>query len=287
MAGERIGFIGLGTMGGPMAANVAKKGIPLIAYDLAGTAERAPKGAAIAGSVSEVAAGAELVILSLPEGRAVNAVADEILASNSRKVRVVADTSTIGAGPAQALHGKLAAGGVAYVDAPVSGMPSGARDGTLSVMYAGPAELLERLRPAFEAIGKNVFHLGERPGQGQAMKAANNYLAFVALFGTSEAVAYGVKEGLDPMQMVEVMNVSSGRNIATMAMFPNWAIPGSDMGFPAKGLLKDMACFVEGARAAGSPLPIGTAMEALAKRFAAASPNVDMMRAFDFIRDGK
>lgn len=287
MAEERVGFIGLGTMGGPMAANVAKKGIPLIAYDLAGTAERAPQGAAIAGSVSEVAAGAELVLLSLPDARAANAVADEILASNSRRVRVVADTSTIGAAPAQALHGKLAQGGVAYVDAPVSGMPSGARDGTLSVMYAGPAELLERLRPAFEALGKNVFHLGERPGQGQAMKALNNYMAFVALFGTSEAVSYGLREGLDLAQMIEVMNASSGRNIATMAMFPNWIIPGSDMGFPAKGMLKDMTCFMDGARAQGSPLPFGGAMEAVARRFAAASPDVDMMRVFEFIRDGK
>jgi 3-hydroxyisobutyrate dehydrogenase-like beta-hydroxyacid dehydrogenase len=287
MAQEKLGFVGLGTMGGPMAANVAKAGVPLIAYDIAGTAERAPKGATVAGSVSEVAAGAELMILSLPDGRAANSVADEIIASNSRKVRVVADTSTIGAAAAQALHGKLAKAGVSYVDAPVSGMPSGARDGTLSVMYAGPAELLERLRPAFEALGKNVFHLGEKPGQGQAMKALNNYMAFVALFGTSEAVSYGLREGLDHAQMIEVMNVSSGRNIATMAMFPNWVIAGGDMGFPAKGLLKDMTCFLEGARAKGSPLPFGGAMEAVAKRFAAARPNADMMRAFEFIRDGK
>jgi 3-hydroxyisobutyrate dehydrogenase-like beta-hydroxyacid dehydrogenase len=119
------------------------------------------------------------------------------------------------------------------------------------------------------------------------MKALNNYMAFVALFGTSEAVSYGLKEGLDLAQMIEVMNVSSGRNIATMAMFPNWIVPGGDMGFPAKGLLKDMTCFLEGARAQGSPLPFGGAMEAVAKRFAAASPNADMMRAFEFIRDGK
>ena len=81
--------------------------------------------------------------------------------------------------------------------------------------------------------------------------------------------------------------ITSGRNIATMAMFPKWIIPGADMGFPAKGLLKDMTCFLDGARKQGSPLPLGGAMEAAAKRFSGASPDVDMMRAFEFIRDGK
>src|SRR3546814_11983832 len=134
-------------------------------------------------------------------------------------------------------------------------MPSGARDGTLSVMYAGPEDLLERLRPAFEALGQNVFHLGERPGQGQAMKALNNYMAFVALFGTSEAVSYGLREGLDLAQMIEVMNVSSGRNIATMERFPNWIIPGADMVFPAKGLLTYMTCLLAAAQTQASTMP--------------------------------
>lgn len=287
MEKARFGFIGLGTMGGPMAAHMARKGLDLVVYDVAGTAERAPKGAAVASSVSEVAAGADLALLSLPDARAVAAVADQILESNSRRVGVVADTSTIGAAAARATHGKLAGAGIAYVDAPISGMPNGAREGTLSVMYAGPADALARLRPAFEAFGRNVFHVGERPGQGQAMKALNNYLAFLALFGTSEATAYGLREGLDLAQMVEVLNVSSGRNVATMTMFPNWVIPGADMGFPAKGMLKDLTCFLAGAREAGSPLPIGATMEALIKRFAEAAPNVDMMRAFEFVRDGK
>lgn len=287
MAETRFGFIGLGAMGGPMAGHMARRGLDLIVYDIVDAAERAPAGAVVAGSVSELAAGADMVLLSLPDQHAVNAVADQILESNSRRVRVVADTSTIGAAAARAAHAKLGGAGIAYVDAPVSGMTSGARDGALSVMYAGPADLLERLRPAFEAFGRNVFHVGERPGQGQAMKALNNYLAFLALFGTSEAAAYGLKEGLDLATIVEVVNVSSGRNVATTTMFPNWVIPGTDMGFPAKGVLKDLTCFLEGARATGSPLPLGGAMEALVKRFAEASPDVDMMRAFEFVRDGK
>jgi 3-hydroxyisobutyrate dehydrogenase len=287
VAQERVGFIGLGNMGGPMTANMATRGVPLIVYDAAGTAERAPAGAQVAGSVSEVAGGAEIVVLSLPDRAAVNAVADEILASNARKARFVADTSTIGAAAAREAHAKLAGGGVAYLDAPVSGMTSGAREGTLSVMYSGPKEALERLRPAFEGFGKAIFHVGERPGQGQAMKALNNYLAFLALWGTSEAVNYGLREGLDLAQTIEVINASSGRTVASAAMFPNWVIPGTDMGFPAKGMLKDLSCYLEGARALGAPLPLGEPLEALVKRFVAAAPDVDMMRAFDFLRAGK
>ena len=287
MAKERVGFIGLGNMGGPMTANMAKRGLSLIVYDAAGTAERAPAGAAIAGSASEVAGEAEIVVLSLPNRAAVNSVADEIVASNSRKTRFVAETSTIGVVAARETHGKLAKAGVTYVDAPVSGMTSGAKEGTLSVMYSGPKEALERLRPVFEGFGKTIFNLGERPGQGQAMKALNNYLAFLALWGTSEATSYGMREGLDLTQMIEVINASSGRSVASAAMFPNWVIPGSDMGFPAKGMLKDLSCYLEGARAVGAPLPLGDPLETLIERFVAATPDVDMMRAFDFVRDGK
>jgi len=281
MDGERIGFIGLGNMGGPMAANVAKAGLPMVVFDLAGTKQRAPAGAECAGSVAEVAARADRVLLSLPNIPASESVAEEIIASNARKVSVVAETSTIGIAPARALHERYARAGIAYVDAPISGMPSGARDGTLSIMYAGPKDVLERLRPALQAMGKNVFHMGEKPGQGQAMKVLNNYLALLNLFASSEAMAFGRTMELDLAQMIEVLNVSSGRNIATMAMFPNWVLPETyDMGFPAKGVVKDVGAFMAGAREMGTRIAIAEALEKTVAAFSAAGPDADMMNAW-------
>lgn len=281
MTVDRVGFVGLGNMGGPMAANIAKAGIPMVVYDAAGTEQRAPAGAACARSVTEVAAECDLMLMSLPNVAASKAVAEEIRSSNTRRVAVVADTSTVGVDAAVAIHARLAEAGIPYVDAPVSGMVEGAREGTLSVMYSGPKAALERLRPVFMAMGRNVFDMGEKPGQGQAMKVLNNYLALLSLFATSEALTFGRAMDLDLKQMVDVLNVSSGRNIASMAMFPAWVLTGTMRGgFPAKGVVKDIGGFMEGARSLDTPRAIAEALEATVGRFNDAGPDTDMAHAW-------
>ncbi|MDA0704758.1 MAG: NAD(P)-dependent oxidoreductase [Proteobacteria bacterium] len=223
MAGDTclVGFVGLGNMGGPMAANLAAAGTSLLVYDKAGTAERAPEGAEIAQSLGEIARRAGTVLLSLPAGAAVAAVAAEIAAADPRGTGTVIDTSTIGVAAAAKVGEILARAGIVYLDAPVSGGVAGVRAGTIAVMASGPVEAFEAARPLLSAMAANLFHVGTRQGQGQAMKLANNFLSGVAMAATSEAVRFGETQGLDMKTMLDVLNVSTGRNTATSDKFPN------------------------------------------------------------------
>src|SRR5690606_16746650 len=211
----RVGFIGLGNMGGPIAANIAKAGFEMVVFDVVKAKERAPAGAQVAGSAAEVAANADVILLSLPDGKATHAVCDEIVRANSRIVRAVLDTSTIGVAHARQAHEKMKGAKIGYYDAPVSGGTAGAKAATISVMFAGPKAEYERYKPILSAMSKNPFFIGEEPGQGQAMKILNNFLSATAMTATSEAIAFGVKQGLDMKLMLDVLNVSSGQNTAT------------------------------------------------------------------------
>ena len=192
-----VGFVGLGNMGAPMAANLANGGWPLVVHDAAGTRERAPAEASIAESVADVAARAPTVLLSLPDSTVVDAVSEAILAAPAAVTKRVIDTSTIGIAQARAIHAKLAGGGIEYVDAPVSGGVAGARAGSVSIMVAAPAASFEELRPLLDSFTGNVFHVGSEAGQGQAMKVLNNFLSGTAMAATSEAIAFGDSQGLD------------------------------------------------------------------------------------------
>lgn len=285
MSGAPVGFIGLGNMGGPIAGHVAAAGYELVVFDAAGTGDRAPPGARPAGSVAEVAAAAETVLLSLPDGPVVDTVAGEILAANSAVTRHVADTSTIGIEWARRVHEKLAARDVEYLDAPVSGGVAGARAGTVAVMYAGSAERLEALGPLLESFAANVFHVGEQPGQGQAMKLLNNFLSGTAMAATSEAVAFGEREGLDLATMLDVLNVSTGRNTATSDKFVNRVLSGTyDAGFICRQMHKDISLYREGLAAAGGADPVSGAVAAAWRRFFDASPEADITRIYPFIK---
>ena len=264
MSPRRFGFIGLGNMGAPMAANIAAAGFELIVYDKAGTEARAPGGSSAAASLAEVAAVAETVFLSLPDGAASLTVARQIAALANRATKVVVDLSTIGIAAAKEAHAILAGAGVSYADAPVSGGHAGARAATIAVMWAGPAELLESHRGVLDAMAGNVFHLGDDPGQGQAMKLLNNYLSATALAATSEAMAFGLAQGLSLEGMLEVVNVSTGRNTATSDKFPNRIVTGTyDAGFSVALLAKDLRLYLESARAAGAPSVVGGAVVGL------------------------
>ena len=247
-----LGFIGLGNMGAPMAANLARAGRHLLVHDAAGTRERAPPGAAVAADNREVARGADTVILSLPDGDAVRRVVEEMIDAPGARVRCVLDTSTVGIAAARELHARLADAGIDYLDAPVSGGVSGARKGTVAVMFSGSDAAFARYAPVLEGMAAHVVHVGRAPGLGQAMKLLNNFLSAVAMTATSEAIALGERQGLEMATMIEVLNASSGRNSATADKFPNRILPGTyDAGFTSRSAGEGSAALHRGAGSGG------------------------------------
>lgn len=288
MSEKLFGFIGLGNMGRHMAANLEKNGTRLVVFDKAGTAARAPHGAIQAGSAAEVASRTETVFLCLPDGNVVHEVIAEILDSGSGTLRRIADTSTIGIAAAEEGFETCRQAGIEYVDSPISGGVAGARNATLAVMYAGTQETFEGLRPVYLGMAKNVFKVGERAGQGQAMKLLNNFLSGTAMAATSEAIAFGVGQGLDMKTMLDVLNVSTGQNTATKDKFPNRILSGSyDAGFLTRLFFKDISLYREAVAAAGAPDPVSPAVAALWQKLNDTDADSDFTRIYPFVRDGK
>ncbi len=288
MSDDRYGFIGLGAMGAPMAANLAKLRPDLIVYDIAGTAERAPAGAKIADSVGEVAAAADIVFTSLPDGAAVNAVIDDILDRNDRRLRTLVDLSTIGIDAAKTHDGKLTAAGLTYCDAPVSGGVAGARAATIAGMFSGPQSVFERLEPSLNAFCGNVFYVGAEPGLGQTMKLLNNFLSGTAMVATAEAMAFGAAHGLDMGLMLDVVNVSSGRNMATADKYLHRVLTETyDAGFTNTLMSKDLRLYHEAAADAGLADAVSQVVDRVMSDFAAEAPDTDFTRIYPYVRDGK
>ena len=190
-----VGFIGLGQMGGPMAANLAasltKADQSLLCFDKAGTTDRLPGGATAVDSVQAMADQAETVFLSLPDGAVSAAVAQEIASVADRKTGLVVDLSTIGPTRAREIHTLLDGASIQYADAPVSGGRAGAIAATISLMWAGPADQFELHKTMLDSMAGNVFFVGDQPGQGQALKLLNNFLSATAMAATSEAIQFG------------------------------------------------------------------------------------------------
>ena len=253
-----IGFIGVGDMGGPMARNLVKGGFDVLAYDIRSEAldEVTQSGVRAAGSVREIAAEAETVLVCLNTVQAAHGVAQE--AAQGAAVRTYVDLSTTGPTVAKEVRRYFENTDIDMLDAPVSGLISGAVDGTLSVMATGSKTAFNRVRPAFEAIGKNVFYLGDIPGGGQTMKLVNNYLMNIANIGTSEAIVLGAKAGLDPRAMFDVINVSTGRNTPSSQTL-NHAVPDRDFSYGAFMPIshKDISLCLEEGERLGVPLELG------------------------------
>jgi len=263
MAKERLGFIGVGRMGDPMARNLLAAGFELTIYDTNAAAIEplAALGAQVAKSPLDVASTAEVVLVSLPTPDIVKKVALEIASAGGMKIFI--DVSTTGPKVAAEIASALAAKGITAVDAPVSGGVGGARKGTLAVMLACPNTLVERVRPVLEPIGK-IFFLGERPGSGQLMKLANNMLSAAALAVTSEVMVMGAKGGLDPHVMLDVINSGTGRNSASVDKFPKSILPRTfDFGFAIGLLLKDIKLCTDEAAGLGVPMICGNAIREL------------------------
>lgn len=257
------GFIGLGNMGGPMAGRLLDAGYPLHVADSNPAARQllAARGAVAHDSARAVGDAADVVFLSLPDGKVVEQVlgGERGLARASRASCVV-DLSTIGPAAARRAFDTLAAQGIEYVDAPISGGPTGAERGTLAVMVACPPARYEGLAQVLGHFGK-PFYLGPEAGQAQVMKLANNLLSATAVAITSEAMARGVKAGLDPSVMIDVINAGSGRNSATMEKFPKAVLTGTfNVGFAARLAHKDVRLCLEEAERHGVPMVVGSSV---------------------------
>jgi 3-hydroxyisobutyrate dehydrogenase len=263
MEQETFGFVGVGRMGGPMSGRLLGDGRRVVVYDREPRAIAAAEklGAQRAASAAAVANAAQTVFLSLPTPDIVHSVAlgrDGLLEGSA--VKRVVDFSTIGPRTAGIVAKGLAERGIAYVDAPVSGGIAGARNGTLAVMVSCQRELYAALEPVLETFGK-VFHVGERAGQAQTLKLANNLLAAAAIAVSSEAMVMGVKAGLNPNTMLDVINAGSGRNSATQDKFPKAVLPGTfDFGFATGLSYKDVRLCVDEAEALGVPMIVGAAV---------------------------
>ena len=264
MAGEILGFVGVGRMGGPMASRLLDAGHRLCVYDLseAATAPLVARGAQLAASPAEVASVASIVIISLPTPDVVKQV---VLGGNGgiingSSVRLVIDLSTTGPGVATEVAAQLAERRIGWVDAPVSGGVTGAKAGTLAIMVSCPTATLQKVEPVLKVFGR-PFHAGEKPGLAQTAKLANNLLAAAALVATSEVMAMGVKAGLDAKVLIDIINASSGRNSATQDKFSRAVLPGTfDFGFTTGLSYKDVRLCVDEAEAMGVPMVVGAAV---------------------------
>jgi 3-hydroxyisobutyrate dehydrogenase-like beta-hydroxyacid dehydrogenase len=263
MEQEMFGFVGVGKMGSLMSTRLLNAGRRVCVFDTdeksVATLERA--GAQRAGSAAEAASIARTVFLSLPDPEIVQNVAlGRGGVIEGTRVKHVADFSTIGPRTAGIVARALAERKITYVDAPVSGGLKGAREGTLAVMVSCPKSVYAELEPVLKTFGK-PFHLGEVAGQAQTMKLANNLLAAAAIAVSSEAMVMGVKAGLDPKMMLDILNAGTGRNSATQDKFPRAILPGTfDFGFTTGLSYKDVRLCIDEAESLGVPMVVGAAV---------------------------
>ena len=218
------------------------------------------RGAQACRDAAEVASRCETVFISLPAPQIVHDVAVQTASAVRGKVRIVIDVSTTGPRTSAQISTELLERQVDLIDAPVSGGIAGANKGTLAVMVAGHAEVVQRCRPLLDIVGK-VFVVGEHPGLGQTMKLCNNLLSATALAISSEAMVLGVKAGLDPKMMLDVINTGSGRNSATQDKFPRSVLPRTfDFGFGTGLMYKDVRLCMEEAERLGVQMWVGPAV---------------------------
>jgi len=241
-----VGFIGVGNMGNPMASNVLKAGFPMIVYDRNPQAMEnlLQAGAQRAASAREVVEGSEIVLTSLPASPDVEAVYLEPggLVDSAKPGTMLIDLSSVLPSTPRKIEPRAQARGVHFLEAPVSGGVSGARAATLAIMVGGDPETLTRAQPVLRAIGPNIFHVGP-VGAGNTVKAINNMMASVNALAMMEGVALGVKAGLDPMTIYEVVKASSGGSKA-LERIPNSLIPRHfEPGFKVQLMNKDLETF--------------------------------------------
>jgi 3-hydroxyisobutyrate dehydrogenase len=269
-----IAFIGLGNMGGPMAANLIKGGHKVVAFDLvaASRAQAKADGAAIAESAVASVKGAEIVITMLPAGKHVLGVWNEVVPAMSKGALII-DCSTIDVESSKAAHALAAKHGVGSVDAPVSGGTGGAKGATLTFMCGGDDKSFAAAKPILEKMGKKIVHCGGA-GAGQGVKICNNMMLAISMIGASEAFALAEKLGLSHQAVFDVVSTSSGQCWAVTSYCP---VPGPVPASPANNdykpgfatalMVKDLTLAQDAAKAAGAATPLGKHAQELFKAF--------------------
>ncbi len=264
-----IGFIGLGNMGAPMAANLATAGHDVIGFDVAGTSAR---GVQNVGNITDAVKDADAVITMLPNGAILRAVADDILPA-MKKGAVHIDCSTVDVDSARAAGDAANKHGILSVDAPVSGGVGGAENGTLTFMAGGSADAFALAAPLFEIMGQKAVHCGDI-GAGQSAKICNNMILGITMIGTCEAFALADKLGLDRQKMFDVVSTSSGYSWTMNAYCPAPGVgPTSPAdndykpGFAAELMLKDLRLSQQAAQASDAATPMGQAATELYEQF--------------------
>ncbi len=265
----KIGFIGLGNMGGPMAANLVAAGHEVTGFDLAAPM---PEGVTKADTAAEAAKGAEVVITMLPNGKILRAVADEIVPAMD-KGALFADCSTVDVESARAVADQAMAAGLLAIDAPVSGGITGAANGTLTFMAGGSEEAFDKVKPLLDIMGQKAVHCGPS-GNGQAAKICNNMILGATMIVTCEAFALADKLGLDRQAMYDVVSTSSGYSWTMNAYTPAPGIGatspadnGYKPGFASELMLKDLRLAMQAAEAADADTPMGEAAMKLYAQF--------------------
>ena len=271
----RVAFIGLGNMGGGMAANLAKAGHEVLAFDLSQDALARAKanGCSIADSAETAVANVEAVVTMLPAGKHVAEVYRTNVLVNAPKTAILIDCSTIDVATAKAVEGEAQAAGFEMVDAPVSGGIAAAEGGTLTFMVGGSAEAFAKAQAYLDQMGKAVIHAGDA-GAGQAAKICNNMLLGATMAATCEAFVLAQKLGLDPQKFFDISSKASGQSWSMTSYCP---VPGVgpdtpadrnyEGGFAAALMLKDLQLAMAAAAAAGAYTPMGGEAEELYKRF--------------------
>ncbi len=265
----KIGFIGLGNMGGPMAANLAKAGHEVTGFDMA---QVKVEGVTLAASGAEAAKGAEVVITMLPNGDILRRVAEEVIPA-MQKGAILLDCSTVDVDSARAVAAQAQEAGLGALDAPVSGGIGGAAGGTLTFMVGGEKADFDRAMPLFDIMGQKAVHCGGA-GNGQAAKICNNMILGATMIVTCEAFALADKLGLDRQAMFDVVSTSSGYSWSMNAYCPAPGVgPKSPAdndytpGFAAELMLKDLTLAQQAAEMADADTPLGRAARELYAQF--------------------
>src|SRR5215831_15166774 len=272
-----IAFIGLGNMGGPMAANLVRAGDKVVAFDLVEASRDQAKGegATIADSAASAVKGAEVVVTMLPAGKHVLAVWGDVVPAMSKGTLII-DCSTIDVESAKEAHAVAARHGVASVDAPVSGGTGGAKGATLTFMCGGEEKAFAAAKPVLEKMGKKIVHCGGA-GAGQGVKICNNMILGISMIAVSEAFALAEKLGLSHQAVFDVVSTSSGQCWALTTYCP---VPGPvptspanndyKPGFASTLMVKDMTLAQDAAKAAGAATPLGKHAQEIYQAFEAA-----------------
>lgn len=265
----KIGFIGLGNMGGPMAANLAAAGHDVTGFDLV---TPCPQGVATATSAPQVAQGADVVITMLPNGAILQSVADEIIPAMAKGACLL-DCSTVDVESARAVAEQAQNADLLAVDAPVSGGIGGASGGTLTFMAGGSVDAFAKVNPLFDVMGQKAVHCGES-GAGQSAKICNNMILGVTMIATCEAFAMADKLGLDRQKMFDVVSTSSGYSWSMNAYCPAPGVgpqsPADNAykpGFAAELMLKDLGLSQQAAASVDADTPMGALANALYEKF--------------------